>query len=149
MSMSNPSSRNLELTQNFSRSKNCSCACGEVNPDNFYLQKSRSTCRKCSNQKRKNYAASAYTYEQRKSYELKYTYGITINDFNDMFEEQEGRCAACGDKFFDIVPHVDHCHNSGKVRGLLCPPCNKAMGLVGDNVEILEKLALYLRSTNG
>lgn len=150
MSMNSPSSRNSASTQNFlSPVNNCLCSCGKTNPEDFYLYKSKKTCKKCVNKKRKNYAASKPTYEQRKTYELKYTYGITINNFNDMFSDQKGKCAACGDNFLDIVPHVDHCHKSGKIRGLVCPSCNKAMGLVGDNAEILEKLALYLRSNNG
>lgn len=146
MSMSNSSSTNLDLTLSFS--KPCSCACGETSPENFYVYKSRSKCRKCVNKLRKNYVASKYTYEQKKSYELKHTYGITLDDFNDMLAEQDRKCAACGAAFLEVVPHVDHCHDSGKIRGLVCPGCNKAMGLVGDNAEVLEKLAAYLRSAN-
>lgn len=149
MIMNNPSSGNSELMQSFSSpDKTCSCACGESKPENFYVYTSRSRCKKCSNKLRKNYSSKKPTYEQRKSYELKYAYGITIDEFNEMLEEQNNMCAACGDDFFDIVPHVDHCHTSGKIRGLVCPACNKAMGLVGDNADILEKLALYLRSSN-
>ena len=136
--------------QNFSlQNKDCSCPCGKTNPEDFYLKRSKSTCKKCSNKKRKNYKQSKYTYEQRKAYELKYTYGITLSDFEKMFKEQNGKCAACDDDFLDIVPHVDHCHSSGKIRGLVCPACNKAMGLVQDNPDVLEKLALYLRSNSG
>lgn len=59
---------------------------------------------------------------------------------------QEGRCAICGR---DLKPgrgtHVDHCHRTGAVRGLLCSKCNPALGLFEDNVDALIRAAEYLR----
>ncbi len=74
-------------------------------------------------------------------------YGITLADFDALLASQGGACAICkgqpngpGGRF-----HVDHCHESNKVRGLLCGRCNTAIGLLGDDPERIEKAAVYLR----
>ena len=46
------------------------------------------------------------------------------------------------------VPHVDHDHITGKVRGLLCGSCNRALGLIKDNLETLVRLQKYLEKSN-
>lgn len=74
-------------------------------------------------------------------------YGLTMADFEALLQKQGGVCAICGGapngpgKRF----HVDHCHNSNKVRGLLCGRCNTAIGLLGDDPERAESAAAYLR----
>lgn len=80
---------------------------------------------------------------KERNWRLKKTYGITLDDYDNMLKSQNGVCAVCGsssDKSF----HVDHNHKTGKVRGLLCDKCNKALGFVKDDVGILEKLKGYL-----
>jgi hypothetical protein len=74
-------------------------------------------------------------------------YGITMPEFDALLEQQGGVCAICkgprsgpGKRF-----HVDHCHNSSKVRGLLCGNCNTAIGLLADDPERAEAAAAYLR----
>lgn len=70
-------------------------------------------------------------------------YGVTAADYDRMFSEQSGKCAVCGktqERSFD----VDHCHGSGRVRGLLCTSCNRMIGHAGDNPESLIRAALYL-----
>lgn len=79
--------------------------------------------------------------------ELVRKYGLTMADFETLLEQQGGVCAICGGgrsgpgKRF----HVDHCHVTGQVRGLLCGNCNTAIGLLGDDPERAEKAAAYLR----
>ena len=78
---------------------------------------------------------------------LKTTYGITINQYNEMLEKQNGICAVCGklpNKTSRGKLFVDHCHSKGKIRGLLCQQCNTALGMVNDNIDILYKLIKYL-----
>jgi hypothetical protein len=73
-------------------------------------------------------------------------YGITIDDWNEMFEEQQGRCAIC-DKHQSNEPmrlHVDHNHTTGQVRELLCSNCNRMLGCAKEDTEILEKAINYL-----
>jgi hypothetical protein len=76
---------------------------------------------------------------------MKKHYGITIQDYDRMLEEQEGKCAICKGPpttFGRLV--VDHCHDSKKVRGLLCSHCNRALGGFRDNVDTVIAAAAYL-----
>lgn len=74
-------------------------------------------------------------------------YGITVADFIAMWTSQQGVCAACGDPLdrTSSNTHIDHCHVTGRVRGILCRACNHALGNVKDSIERLEGLVRYLR----
>ncbi|MFI7702530.1 endonuclease VII domain-containing protein [Nonomuraea sp. NPDC049480] len=76
-----------------------------------------------------------------RNYHLKRRYGITEDDFERMLAQQGGLCAICR-----AVPgtFVDHCHRTGRVRGVLCFNCNNGLGHFGDNLVLLELAALYL-----
>lgn len=79
---------------------------------------------------------------------LKTRYGLTVKDYDDMFAAQGGICAICGTdqpggragRF-----HVDHCHRTGRVRGLLCSKCNFGLGAFDDVAGRLENAIAYLR----
>lgn len=60
-----------------------------------------------------------------------------------MFQAQSGRCAICHDQF-EKRPHVDHCHTTGTVRGLLCHLCNVGLGAFRDNTKRLQSAIDYL-----
>ena len=77
-------------------------------------------------------------------------YNVTEEQWQAKFYEQGGRCAGCmkvfgSDRHFD-VPCVDHDHETGKFRGLLCPTCNRGLGLLKDSVTVLQSLVLYLQA---
>lgn len=83
----------------------------------------------------------------------KRTYGITVDDYNRMFEEQKGVCAICGKEektrrrkksSENERLAVDHCHETGEIRGLLCFKCNTAMGSLGDTREHVMRVIHYL-----
>jgi len=78
---------------------------------------------------------------------LKRMYGITSDDYNNMLTEQKGVCAICGNGRGDKHLHVDHCHDTKKVRGLLCQKCNTSIGLLDHNLDTLQKAVLYLQKT--
>lgn len=82
------------------------------------------------------------------------TYRINLEDFNKFWDNQEGKCAGCGKEFahpkrkemkMGYKPEVDHCHKSGKVRGLLCRRCNDLLGKVQDNQDVMRNLVEYLK----
>ena len=81
-----------------------------------------------------------------RAYKLKYTYGITIDEFNKILKKQEGKCVICRtDKPNGRGFCVDHDHKTGKVRGILCHSCNTGIGSLKDSVELLEKAIKYLK----
>ena len=71
-------------------------------------------------------------------------YGLSVEHYQVMLDAQNNKCKIC-EHSFDKTPHVDHCHTSGIVRGLLCDKCNVGLGSFKDNPENLEKAANYLR----
>lgn len=97
--------------------------------------------------RKKYYSANQeYMIGRQRKYQLA-IYGLTEESYKDLFESQSGLCAICSTdrptgrwKVFA----VDHCHITGKVRGLLCNECNRGMGLLRDNAELLRKAAAYL-----
>jgi hypothetical protein len=91
--------------------------------------------------------------EMQRHHSLVKKYGITLEEFWIMWEIYKGRCGICGilmkvpenrqGQSLQVVA-VDHDHNTGIVRGLLCNACNKGLGLFKDSIENLEKAKEYL-----
>ncbi len=88
---------------------------------------------------------------KEKDYGLRSKYNITLEEYNKMFWEQNGKCAICDNEESIIDPKtnkakklsVDHCHETGRIRGLLCGNCNRGIGLLNHNVKLIKKAALY------
>ena len=84
---------------------------------------------------------------------LKRTYNITVEEYIDMYISQNGKCKLCSSSGYAMsTTHnnhsvklvVDHCHYTQKVRGLLCHDCNRALGLLKDNLEVITAIPSYL-----
>jgi len=131
--------------------------CGKILPtDMFQLRKDtgkyRSTCKDCKNkynlklyhnnpQQKENHRKSSWKHAIKKHY------GLTVEEFRELEEKQDYRCACCGKHKHDIQSHelyVDHCHVTMEIRGLLCQQCNSGIGLLGDNIEGVKKAYDYL-----
>lgn len=87
---------------------------------------------------------------------LQRSFGISLDEYLQKFKNQNGACAICQEPETTTGKAgtlrrlaVDHCHNSEKIRELLCSRCNKALGAVKDNVELLKKMIAYLEKHNG
>lgn len=74
-------------------------------------------------------------------------YGIGLEEYQVLFDSQEGKCAACQISQEELPKAlvIDHCHASNKVRGLLCSGCNLALGNVKENIAALLGLAAYIK----
>ena len=76
-------------------------------------------------------------------------YGITLDEYNNMLDEQENTCAICFSNFKGVrdacSPVVDHNHKTGLVRGILCNSCNRGLGLMDDNIQVLQNAVIYLQ----
>lgn len=79
----------------------------------------------------------------RRDQKLRRNYGLTQQERDALAAAQGGRCAICS----EVRPlKVDHCHATGRVRALLCGPCNTSLGAFRDQPELLERAAAYLRT---
>lgn len=116
-------------------------------------------CEACkTGHKRKSHAAGQRAWrakhperhsENKARFDLK-KFGLTLEDYRQMFEAQGGACAICrttspGGRGKTRTLAVDHCHATGKVRALLCHRCNGALGMVSDREEILSGMIEYVR----
>lgn len=106
--------------------------------ENYYTYgkegKRHGSCKTCFKNKAKE-SKERLGDDHNKDYMLRYTYGITLEQYNSLPQE----CGICGRNDHDgrgLKLSVDHCHTTGKVRGLLCNSCNRGLGLLGeDNLE--------------
>jgi hypothetical protein len=119
-----------------------------VLPSGKRYRASNAYCKSCASEmagqhRLKDLVGSAA--RQRRS-RLKTQYGLTIEDYDAMLRRQGGGCAICG----TAVPgglggfHVDHCHQTNRVRGLLCVNCNRGIGALKDDANLLRRAIAYL-----
>lgn len=80
-----------------------------------------------------------------REYQLNYRYDLSQDEYDRMSSEQNDRCAICGGLPNGKNLHVDHCHDTLKIRGLLCAKCNLGIGYFDDDAERLMKAAEYCR----
>jgi hypothetical protein len=97
-------------------------------------------------QKYRKTRPQSYYNAQRKCH-FRDTYGITIEEYNALLKHQKRKCAICGKRHYEKKGkrlHVDHCHKSKKVRGLLCSSCNNLLRCAKDDIKIMKKAEKYL-----
>lgn len=138
----------------------------------FYVNRSKSStgfqtyCKKCINARYADYQkryrdshrqeardrAKAWNdshSEHRRNWHLFKNFGVSHDWYEKTLADQGGGCAICGSKTSRgnrKYLHVDHDHATGKVRGLLCGPCNRGIGQLGDDIELLKAAIGYLES---
>jgi hypothetical protein len=91
--------------------------------------------------------------KQRNSY-LKKNYGLDTNGYEKLLNIQQGGCAICGKKSDTYLPQckknkklaVDHDHETGKIRGILCENCNRGIGLLSHSIELLKNAMDYINN---
>lgn len=156
------------------RAVNCKCKCGNVREIEITHLKNNASkrCRECyfKERKEKAYDKTEYkkdwyqknkirlrkykqknpiTRENAHIYHLKYKYKLEIEHYNSLLQEQNNSCAICKtifkiDNKIKKKLFVDHNHDSGQIRGLLCQKCNSAIGLLQDSPEIIINAFNYL-----
>lgn len=88
---------------------------------------------------------------------IKKKYGLSFEKYQEMFEAQDGKCKVCKHPETDIDKRnqtikflaVDHCHTTGKIRGLLCRKCNISLGIINEDIETLKNMINYLKESYG
>ena len=120
--------------------KKCSKCCIEKPLSEFYNQKlgkngKRADCKKCAN---------LFSNTNWEKYHYK-KYGISLTQKQQMIKNQNNSCALCKKQFTNKYNTcVDHCHKTGKIRGVLCRACNSALGQLGDSIQSLTLAIKYL-----
>ena len=101
--------------------------CGRWLPFTMFAEKSK-RCKVC-----------------RRDYDWQYRYGISPEQYIELYKAQGGKCKICGyEAKEDEYLHIDHSKNTGEIRGLLCRQCNLGLGNFKDNPENLIKAAKYV-----
>ena len=127
-----------------------SCSTEKVITDYW---KNQSSCIDCTKWKQKNYWHSR-TPQKRLEQHLKYKYGVSPETFLKTWDDQKGECAICKDALPDLAVYenrkrgyaIDHNHDTGEFRGILCTECNTLLGMSGDSPEILREAIKYLEA---
>lgn len=126
-----------------------------IGPDNFVWK--RAVTEKVSGESDKTYYARAQRVyrkvrkEAYVEYDLKRRFGVSYEQYQRMHKVQLGRCAICAKKESTVIRGkviglaVDHCHDSGKIRGLLCRKCNQGIGHFDHDVRLLRAAIIYLK----
>ena len=130
--------------------KTCMTCGKEKFATDFYVRNKvsmvrHSECKICTGERVKN--RHKENPERTRNNDLKRNYGITLQEHQEMYENQNGHCAICkkeGDGKWKKLC-VDHDHETGKVRQLLCRRCNMVLGQVYDNISLLEEHIKYLQ----
>ncbi len=122
--------------------------CGESKSEcEFYLQPSvlrghTVKCKECIKRYSRNRARPNNKQDNR-SWRLRSSYGLTQIDYDRMVADQSGKCAICQRVCSEL--HIDHCHDTGVVRGLLCTDCNRGIGMLKHDPEIFMSAIKYLK----
>lgn len=77
--------------------------------------------------------------------QLRLKYKIELSQYMHMYSMQNGCCKICHSNRDIVALHVDHCHSTNKIRGLLCSKCNLALGMFEDNIQFLQSALKYLK----
>ena len=131
--------------------KTCKVCGVEKNISDFYT--GRKDCKDCKNaaarQWRKDNPENVARHLVRMRERTKERrYGITQEQFNQMLLNQNSKCKICSNDFKSSKDtHIDHCHNTNKVRGLLCNNCNMALGQFNDNTDNMDNAIRYLQNS--
>lgn len=131
--------------------KPCSICLVDLPISEFYIRnetgKPRSECKECN--KRQALAWSRKNKVRSREIHLQSEYGIDLVEYGRLSALQNNVCKICEKPERENRKLcVDHCHKTGRVRGLLCGGCNKSIGFMGDSIELLSRAIKYLGDSN-
>lgn len=102
-------------------------------------------CRECECEFTKAYARRNHVYrDSQATSSRRHWYDVTDNTYDEVLQAQGGVCAICEQAPKGKLLALDHCHKTGRIRGLLCTRCNLALGHFGDSLSLLVRAAAYI-----
>jgi hypothetical protein len=124
---------------------NCIPCSKEAAKKSYESDKSKVICRSARWRAKNPERVQEIGYKTR----LKKNFGMTLEDYNEILESQNGKCLICessgrGGRSKRFQLFVDHCHKTGKVRGLLCMKCNSAIGYFDEDIARMKSAISYL-----
>jgi hypothetical protein len=135
--------------------------CGDDKPIDAMSAKARRSvkgkglCKSCHNERLRIYRATDKGKKSVRKINLKASHGISLQEYREMLDRQHGVCAACkqlerGRNQYGPIPlAVDHDHETGQIRGLLCMSCNRTLGFLTDSSDRLSQLYVYRYTKRG
>jgi hypothetical protein len=111
----------------------------------------KTICKECIKADPLTDVKKEYMKKYGKEYYLKTKYNLSKDEYNKLLQEHNHKCAICSVDEVDALKgklYVDHCHNTGKIRGLLCHHCNTGIGMLKDSTKILALAISYLNKEN-
>lgn len=144
--------------------KQCACCKAYLSLDNFKTARQYrkdkvyeylySYCFVCASEKERHRWDKLSKADQKEKW-LKRKYDISFAEYEDIFLQQGGKCQTCNKNIHIETVNdknsacVDHCHRTGKIRGLLCNHCNRALGLLKEDVSTITNILNYIKEHNG
>lgn len=127
-------------------------SCGETKPaDDFYWSGGhhRQPCKECTKAVRKRWRNenADVLLERQIGYNIRARFGIGREDYEAILAAQGGGCAICGTPPGKRRHPIDHDHQEGSIRGVLCRGCNTGIGLFGEDIALMERAAAYLEAS--
>ena len=141
----------LEFCNNKCNIDGLECWCRECHKEKIRIKNQIRQRKYKETRKRYNDTHKEQMSKQKAEKRLSTRYGITIEDYRVMQENQNGKCSICNKEQTRLNRNnkpirlaVDHDHKTGRIRGLLCYKCNSGIGYFNDNIELLSKPINYL-----
>jgi hypothetical protein len=129
--------------------KTCCICKKEKDTSEFYPRKERpgkvlSQCKDCRKKASAAWMRTDAAKLKQRIHHFKSKYGITLEQYDVLMSSQYGRCPICSVELATTNADLDHCHATGRVRGILCHNCNVAIGLLKDNADLCKAASAYL-----
>jgi hypothetical protein len=114
----------------------------------FYPSEKTARCKECDKARKRKERITRDHHLINRRRNLKREYGLTLEDYDKMLKVQNGKCAICNGEnpIYKGNLCVDHCHTTGKIRGLLCHSCNLTLGYMKDSKDRLKNAIKYLEN---
>jgi len=121
----------------------------KTNAGKSHYRRICNSCRRSNSQKRykENPAVRKRMKHTAKAWRAKKTYGISLERYEELVNHKDSVCKICNKNQSNSTLNLDHCHITGRIRGVLCWDCNTALGKFKDDINLLTQAIKYLQES--